>query len=182
MSEALSKAERENIIAHVGLMAPWDHMGGTLKAWVGDYEATVCQLERGLAAVTAERDAAQAELARVTNNLDALIVERGILADERDAYKRVYDTFFVTIGPPEEMLRQIIASAEWLEARGVSATSTRDAQHALEALLALQSQLSGNSGGFEAAAGILADTWDGEKSEVTIRRLRDGMPAEEELP
>lgn len=29
-------------------------------------------------------------------------------------------------------------------------------------------------GGFLAARGIFADTWDGEPAEVTIRRLRDG--------
>lgn len=28
-------------------------------------------------------------------------------------------------------------------------------------------------GGFLAARGVLADTWDGEPAEVTIRRLRD---------
>ncbi len=48
----------------------------------------------------------------------------------------------------------------------------------LEAIrdLGVAPQPSGNSGGFAAAAGILADTWDGEKSEDAIRRMRDGTP------
>ncbi len=67
MSEAepLSKAERENIVAHVGLMAPHDYDGRALKAWVGDYEVTVCQVET-------ERDAALAERDELRRHLKAL--------------------------------------------------------------------------------------------------------------
>lgn len=48
-AEALSTAERENIVAHVSLMAPRDHDGRVLKVWIGDYEATIATVE-------AERD------------------------------------------------------------------------------------------------------------------------------
>ena len=76
MSEVLSKAERENIVAHVGLMAPWDHMGGTLKAWVGDYEATLCQAEADHAETVCQLEAGivneKRKLARALRERDEL--------------------------------------------------------------------------------------------------------------
>ncbi len=74
MSEAepLSKAERENIIAHAGLMAPHDYDGRALKAWVGDYEATVCAIE-------VELDALQAELDKLREDARDLAIEHDLL-------------------------------------------------------------------------------------------------------
>ncbi len=97
------------------------------------YEATVRQLEEGLAAVTAERDAYKA----------FFDVWRG-----RNEAKRVAEIYEIYMGKPE-----------WASA--------------LKAIADLEGD---TSGGFAAAAGILADTWDGEPSEATIRRLRDGTP------
>ncbi len=134
------------------------------------WDATVCQLEAGLAAVTAERDVewnargvAQAALAKMT--------------EERDAYRAFFDAWL-----NEKPLEREIAFYQ-----GAYGFKRRLAfVAALEIIAALPfSQPSGNSGGFAAAAGILADTWNGEPAEVTIRRLReygiarDGTPAPE---
>ncbi len=119
-----------------------------------EYEATLRQLEQGLAAVTAERDAYKAAI-------HAMIWDStlpNLIAHYRTRATR---NFHAPIG---EKFRAIIVRLEAIRNLGTAP------------------QPSGNSGGFEAAAGILADTWDGEPSEVTIRRLRDGTPAEEELP
>ena len=128
--------------------------------------ATVRQLEQGLAAVTAERDAERNAC--------------GIAQAERDAYKAVVDGLLAyeglesTIG----LYRGLAEDAKGIEMSPHhpggfcwSAYFDRMAD-ALEGL----PQPSGNSGGFAAAAGILANTWDGEPSEVAIRRLRDGTP------
>ena len=112
------------------------------------WDATLRQLEEGLAAVTAERDAYKGAI-------HAMIWDStlpNLIAHYRT---RATLNFHQPIG---EKFRTIIARLEAIRDLGVAP------------------QLSGNSGGFAAAAGILADTWDGEKSEVTIRRLRDGTP------
>ena len=164
------------------------------------------QAEAELARVTAERDATlralEAELVTVRNEKHTALRERdhwitrlhveqekhtdtdaartrwlfkaAELERERDAYKAFVDAWL-----NEKPLEREIAFYQ-----GAYGFKRRLAfVAALEIIAALPfSQPSGNSGGFAAAAGILAGTWDGEKSEVTIRRLRDGTPAEEELP
>ena len=124
---------------------------------IARYESTVIQVEEGLAAVTAERNAYKGAI-------HAMIWDStlpNLIAHYRT---RATLNFHQPIG---EKFRTIIARLEAIRDLGVA------------------SQPSGNSGGFAAAAGILADTWDGEKSEVTIRRLReygiarDGTPPPE---
>ncbi len=109
------------------------------------------QLEEVLAGVTAERNAYKGAI-------HAMIWDStlpNLIAHYRT---RATLNFHQPIG---EKFRTIIARLEAIRDLGVAP------------------QPSGNSGGFAAAAGILADTWDGEPSEVTIRRLRDGTPAPE---
>ncbi len=99
MSEVLSKAERENIIAHAGLMAPHDYDGRALKAWVGDYEATVrqaekcveaalntgTQLSRRLAKAEAERGKLQDEVYDLGGEVDSLRADLDGLRYELEA-------------------------------------------------------------------------------------------------
>ncbi|KKN61609.1 hypothetical protein LCGC14_0520620 [marine sediment metagenome] len=128
------------------------------------WDATLRLLEEGLAAVTAERD--------VEWNA------RGEAERERDAYRWVVLELL-----DDKTLAEFIATVErcgWGELRE---GRILDAVRGLGSLVIRPP--SGSPGGFEAAAGILADTWDGEKSEVTIRRLReygiarDGTPPPE---
>ena len=118
------------------------------------WEATLRQLEEVLAGVTAE------------------------LETERDAYRAFFSWWLGKDTVESALVDHVYALV-------MANESSKDAaawRAALEGIRDLP-QPSGNSGGFEAAAGILADTWDGEKSEVTIRRLReygiarDGTPA-----
>ncbi len=114
------------------------------------YEATLRQIEEGLAAVTAERD----------------------------AYKAFVDAWLCDRDPA-------VAAQVYMEWRAVNGPGGNErwvaAVEALREIADLEDKLqpSGNSGGFAAAAGILAGTWDGEKPEDTIRRMRDGTPPPE---
>ena len=150
------------------------------------------QAEAELARVTAERDATlralEAELVTVRNEKHTALRERDHwitrLHVEQEKHtdtdaartKWLFKAAELERERDEaiDKLRQIEAEREAWK-RWCIAAETTDALEAVP-------QPSGNSGGFAAAAGILADTWDGEPSEVTIRRLRDGTPAEEELP
>ena len=119
------------------------------------WDATLRQLEEGLAAVTAERD--------VEWNA------RGEAERERDAYRWVVLELL-----DDKTLAEFIATVEqcgWGELRE---GRILDAVRGLGSLVIRPP--SGSPGGFAAAAGIPADTWDGEPSEDAIRRLRDGAP------
>ena len=97
--------------------------------------ATLRQLEAGLVAVTAERN----------------------------AYRRVVDAY--RLGRPiHDAIQRHRFYAECHEQRHEIEMQKQDIEIA-DALAGLP-QLSGNSGGVAAAAGILADTWDGEPPEI----------------
>ncbi len=81
MRKTLSKAERENIIAHAGLMAPHDYDGRALKAWIGDYEATTVELE-------AERDSLRRGADGLIDAGTAFMKERNAALAERDELRR----------------------------------------------------------------------------------------------
>ena len=154
--------------------------------------ATIRQLEGGLVAVTAERDKALRERDHWITRLhveqekhtdtDAArtrwLFKAAELERERDAYKAFVDAWLCDRDPA-------VAAQVYMEWRAVNGPGGNERWvAAVEALWEIadledKPQPSGNSGGFAAAAGILADTWDGEKPEDTIRRMRDGAPARE---
>lgn len=205
MQVAAAKLERDDPASSaIGLMVHsqalrWDatlrQLEQCLVAVTAERDATLRALEAELVTVRNEKHTALRERDHWITRLhieqekhtdtDAArtrwLFKAAELERERDAYKAFVDAWLCDRDPA-------VAAQVYMEWRAVNGPGGNErwvaAVEALREIADLEDkpQPSGNSGGFAAAAGILADTWDGEPSEVTIRRLRDGTPAEEELP